>query len=257
MEQRKESPSRQNGLVDFGYKKVRAAEKIRLVQRHFDAIARRYDFSNTVLSMGLDRVWRMEAVKTLSLRPGDSVLDLCGGTAELALLAARNVGVHGRVTLYDINRPMMIEARPKVARARLKSRINYVQGDAGNLALADRSFDAAMVGFGIRNLTDMKQGFREACRVLKHGGRFVCLEFSQPQASWFRALYNFYSFYIMPWFGQILVGSRTAYSYLPESIKLFSTPAKLAGIMEEAGFSKVSYRMLTNGIAAIHVGVKE
>lgn len=257
MEQKQQKSDPRNLENHFGYRKVEPGEKIKLVQQHFDTVAARYDFSNTVLSLGLDRIWRKKAVKMLGLRPGDRILDLCGGTAELALLAAVAAGESGRVTLYDINRAMMLAGKSKVSDARLDNRITFVQGDAEQLSLASASFDAVMVGFGIRNLTHIEKGFQDMNRILKKGGKLLCLEFSQPQTGWFRALYDFYSFYIMPWVGKILVGSRDAYSYLPESIRLFPSPDDLSRIIESAGFSHVHFKGLTNGIAMVHLGIKE
>ena len=256
MEQKQQNRDPRDLENHFGYRKVEPGEKIALVQQHFDTVAPRYDFSNTVLSFGLDRIWRQKAVKILTLKPGDRVLDLCGGTAELALLAAVDVGKNGRVILYDINRAMMLAGRSKVSDARLDDRITYVQGDAERISLADSSFDAVMVGFGIRNLTHLEKGFQEVHRILKKGGKFLCLEFSQPQTGWFRSLYDVYSFFIMPWIGKLLVGSRNAYSYLPESIRLFPSPDELSGIIETAGFSRVQSKTITNGIAIIHTAEK-
>jgi demethylmenaquinone methyltransferase/2-methoxy-6-polyprenyl-1,4-benzoquinol methylase len=158
--------------------------------------------------------------------------------------------------LYDINRMMMESGRRKSSNASSREKILYVQGDAENISFGSKRFDAAMVGFGIRNLTHMEEGFKEMYRVLKPGGRILCLEFSQPTAPLFRWLYDFYSFYIMPFLGLLIVGSRQAYTYLPESIRVFPLPQELSVLLEGIGFSKVTYRKLTNGIAVIHVGVK-
>ena len=246
----------EKAVTCFGYRRVSAAEKGRLVLRHFNTVAARYDFMNTLLSFGLHHLWKRTAVKMLGLRPGERVLDVCGGTADLALLAARAVGPEGRVMVYDINRAMLAAGRPKVAAAHLLRSIAFVQGDAERLACPGSSFDAAMVGFGIRNLTHPEAGFREMHRVLRPGGRLMCLEFSQPVTSWFRRLYDFYSFYFLPLAGRLMVGSWQAYAYLPESIRMFSRPEELAACLSGLGFSQVRYRRLTNGIAGVHVGVK-
>jgi len=240
----------------FGYRRVAAADKGLLVRKHFNTVAARYDLMNTLLSFGLHHLWKRTAVKMLGLKPGDRVLDVCGGTGDLALLAARVVGGRGRVCIYDINRAMLAAGRPKVARSPLAGRIVYLQGDAERLSCPDRSFDAAMVGFGIRNLTHPEKGFQEMHRVLKPGGRIMCLEFSQPTWAWFRWLYDLYSFYFMPLAGRIMVGSWQAYTYLPESIRMFSRPQEVSGVLAQIGFSQVRFRRLTNGIAAVHVGVK-
>jgi demethylmenaquinone methyltransferase / 2-methoxy-6-polyprenyl-1,4-benzoquinol methylase len=239
----------------FGYQRVSPEDKIRLVQRHFDTVARRYDLMNTLLSFGLHHVWKRGGVRMLDLRPGDRVLDVCGGTGDLALLAARAVGPPGRVVLYDFNRAMMAAGRPKIAASGWRH-LELVQGDAQRLSCPDAVFDAAMVGFGIRNVLDMDAGLKEMHRVLKPGGKLMILEFSRPTWGWFRRLYDFYSFAVMPLAGQIAVGSRRAYTYLPESIRLFPGPAELAAILENIGFSGVFFHRLTNGIAVIHLGVK-
>jgi demethylmenaquinone methyltransferase/2-methoxy-6-polyprenyl-1,4-benzoquinol methylase len=160
------------------------------------------------------------------------------------------------VLVYDLNRAMMDAGRSKVAALSLNCGIGFVQGDAEHLALADRSVDAVMVGFGIRNLTHMRQGLQEIFRVLKPGGRLVCLEFSTPPAPWFRRLYDLYSFHLMPLVGRVLVGSWQAYAYLFESIRVFPLPAEFADLFREIGFTWVTYLPLTQGIAVAHLGKK-
>jgi demethylmenaquinone methyltransferase / 2-methoxy-6-polyprenyl-1,4-benzoquinol methylase len=231
-------------------------DKAGYVLRHFTGIADKYDFMNTILSLGLHYLWKRLSVNALGLKPGDRVIDVCGGTADLSILAAKAVGPGGRVTLYDINRAMMEWARPKVAKASLSGRINYVQGDAELMSFPEGSFDAAMVGFGIRNLTNMDKGLHEMYQVLKPGGKMMCLEFSIPTSSWFRFLYDFYSFQLMPLAGKLLAGNRQAYLYLPESIRMFPAADDFAAKMRDTGFSRVTYQRLTNGIAVIYIGVK-
>jgi demethylmenaquinone methyltransferase/2-methoxy-6-polyprenyl-1,4-benzoquinol methylase len=243
-------------LTHFGYRLVPEGEKVKWVYRHFDTVARKYDLMNTLLSFGIHLLWKRNAVRMLDLAPGDRVLDVCGGTADLSILAARRVGPTGTVTLYDMNWKMMQEGRPKVQRAAMHRNVHYTQGDAEHLSFREGTFDAAMVGFGVRNLTHPEAGIREIFRVLRPHGKFMCLEFSTPVWGWFRRLYDFYSFRIMPLVGATLGGSRQAYTYLPESIRLFSLPNELSEAMARAGFVGVRYRRLSNGIAAVHLGTK-
>jgi demethylmenaquinone methyltransferase/2-methoxy-6-polyprenyl-1,4-benzoquinol methylase len=245
-------------MIHFGFQQVPEGEKVAYVRRHFDSVAHVYDFMNTLLSFGIHYAWKRAAVRALGLKGGERVLDVCGGTGDLSLLAARRVGPAGRVILYDINEAMIREGRSKRERERDQERrwIRYALGDAEKIAFPARSFDAAMVGFGIRNVTHMERGFAEMCRVLKPGGRMICLEFSRPTFPVFRWLYDVYSFYIMPWLGEMIAGNRQAYTHLPETIRLFPLPDELSAILKGAGFSRVTYRRLTNGIAVVHLAEK-
>ena len=231
-------------------------EKTIEVKRHFDAVARRYDLMNTVLSFGLHHLWKRRAVGLLELKAEERVVDICGGTGDLALLAAREVGPTGGVILYDINRAMMLAGRQKVFRSGLAGRIWLVEGDAERLAITDKSLDAVLVGFGVRNLARRETGLQEMHRVLRPGGRLLILEFSRPTNPLWRWLYDRYSFSVMPLLGQLVAGSRDAYAYLTTSIRQFPLPEELAATLRNIGFSQVTYHPLTNGIAMIHLAVK-
>ncbi|UCD83066.1 MAG: bifunctional demethylmenaquinone methyltransferase/2-methoxy-6-polyprenyl-1,4-benzoquinol methylase UbiE [Desulfobacterales bacterium] len=240
----------------FGFQRVPREEKADRVLQHFNTVAKNYDFMNSLLSLGIHHLWKRSAVHMMALSPGSRVLDVCGGTGDLAILAAEKIGPEGLVIVYDINRAMILAGLHKVVDTDIEQRICYVQGDAESISFPDADFDAAMVGFGIRNVTHMKKGFEEMYRVLKPGGKMMCLEFSKPTFTPFRWLYDFYSFYIMPFLGELIAGSRQAYTHLPETIRMWPLPDELTEILTGIGFSKVSHRKLTNGIAVIHLAIK-
>ncbi|MBL0712305.1 MAG: class I SAM-dependent methyltransferase [Desulfosarcina sp.] len=246
----------QSHVAQFGYRQMPTPEKVDWVRRHFNRVAPRYDFMNTLLSFGIQYVWKREAIRMMGLAPGDRILDVCGGTADLAIMAADRIGPRGVVVVYDINWAMIQAGVPKLTGKSGAGCIRFVQGDAEKIAFGDNTFDAVMVGFGIRNVTHMQQGFREMYRVLKPGGRFLCLEFSKPVNPLFRRLYDVYSFYVMPFLGRVLAGSAESYACLPETIRLFHLPDEINAILEAIGFGDVRYRRITNGIAVAHIGRK-
>ncbi|MBU4319238.1 MAG: bifunctional demethylmenaquinone methyltransferase/2-methoxy-6-polyprenyl-1,4-benzoquinol methylase UbiE [Proteobacteria bacterium] len=238
----------------YGLDEVSEEEKYRMVANHFTNVAPKYDFMNTLLSFGLHYSWKRAAVNMLSLKHGERLLDVCGGTGDLAEMAFSHTGKNGSVILYDMNFAMMDTGRQK--RLKTKDRILYIQGNAERISFSDNSFDAVIVGFGVRNLTHLGQGFSEMHRVLKKGGRMVCLEFSRPDNPVFRWLYDFYSFNIMPFMGWLFTGSAKAYTCLPETIRMFPLADELLDLLEKTGFSNVHYRKMTGGIAIAHFGMK-
>lgn len=240
----------------YGFKPVLPDEKTKRVVQHFNRIADKYDLMNTILSFGIHHQWKRAAVNLLNLCDGHRVLDVCGGTGDLSILAAQKIKKNGLVAVYDINRAMMEVGREKLRGHPCEGRIRFVQGDAETISFPDGFFDAALVSFGIRNVTHMEKAFKEMHRVLKNGGRLMCLEFSRPKNPIFRRLYDFYSFYMMPCLGRLVVGSGQPYNCLSESIRLFPLPRELSAVLENIGFSPVTYRSLTNGIAVIHLGIK-
>ena len=233
-----------------------AAQKEQAVQKMFTAIAHRYDLNNTLLSLGLHHSWKRLAVKMSGAAAGDTVLDLCTGTGDLAVLLARQVGSDGRVIGLDLNERMLAFGRRKIEKLGL-STITLLTGNAESLQFCDRTFQAATVAFGIRNVTDIKAALGEMHRVLKPGGRAVCLEFSRPVNGSLRMLYDFYSFTLLPRIGRLVSRDQTGvYNYLPASIRAFPDQERFKELFLEAGFSHVTYRNLTGGIVAIHVGMK-
>ena len=240
----------------FGFKPHRVDEKAKNVLSHFNRVAPKYDFMNSVLSFGIHYAWKRKAIRMLDLKPGDQLLDVCGGTGDLAVMSSAYVGKDGCIFIYDINRAMMVTGRDRPENQENRTYIQYIEGDAEQIACRDNRFDAAIVGFGIRNLTHLEKGFREMYRVLKPGGKVMCLEFSKPTNPLFRWLYDFYSFNIMPFVGSVLAGSRQSYACLSQTIRMFASPDELKEILEDIGFEAVSYKRLTNGIAVIHLGYK-
>ena len=247
----------ETGRSRFGIRTFEENEKVRAVRQHFNRVAPKYDFMNSLLSFGIQHVWKRAAIRMLKLRPGDKILDVCGGTGDLSILAAKRTGPKGRAVIYDINWQMIVAGRPKIDPFPELANIAYVQGDAEQISMPDSTFDAAMVGFGIRNLTHLKRGFTEMHRVLKPGGKILCLEFSRPTNPAFRALYDFYSFNIMPLLGQLIAGSSESYACLPETIRMFPLPDELVEMLTGIGFDQVRYTSFTNGIAVAHVGIKQ
>ena len=220
------------------------------VREMFGAIAPRYDLLNHLLSMNIDRRWRRRAVQRLGWQNADRgvYLDLCAGTLDLAAHLAGQAGFQGRVVGADFALPMLRLGRGKAGR------LAAVGADALELPFPDRSFDGCMIGFGIRNLTDLDRGLNEMARVLKPGGRLVILEFGQPQSWPIRPLYLTYFRRLLPLVGRMVSGHATAYAYLPDSVSRFPTPERLAQSVSDAGFQQVGFELLAMGIAAIHWG---
>ena len=242
----------------FGFSSVGEGEKQGLVSQVFDSVADRYDIMNDFMSGGLHRVWKAAMITALHLPKGDKPfrhLDVAGGTGDIAFRALERGGDGLEVTVFDINPNMLAVGEAKAAKKGLE-RVSFVEGNAEELPFEDNSFDAYTVAFGIRNVPDIPKALREAYRVLKPGGRFLCLEFSQVDMPVLDKVYDFYSFKVIPELGAIVGKDRDAYQYLVESIRTFPDQPTFAEAIKEAGFKHVKWDNLTGGIAALHGGWK-
>jgi demethylmenaquinone methyltransferase/2-methoxy-6-polyprenyl-1,4-benzoquinol methylase len=221
----------------------------------FDAIAARYDLLNHVLSAGIDRRWRRRAIESLNLTGHERVLDLCTGTADLAIAAARAQPAAARVVGVDFAGAMLGVGRKKLVRDRLADRVALVRGDATRIPLADRSVDAVTIAFGIRNVDEVGAACREMRRVLRRGGRLAILEFAVPTAPGLSRLYLGYLHHVLPRIGRAVSRHNAAYGYLPASIGAFSSPAEFTQILQDAGFSSISAKGLTFGSVILYTAV--
>ena len=239
--------------TDFGYEQVPEADKARRVGAVFDRVAKRYDLMNDLMSLGLHRLWKAFAISIARPRPGDRVLDVASGSADLAVSLGRRVAPRGEVWLVDINRSMLERGRDRVLDEGLL--LPAVQCDAERLPFPRGYFDCVTVAFGLRNMTHKAQALAEMTRVLKPGGRLVVLEFSKVWKPLERA-YDVYSFKVLPWLGQRVAGDAAAYRYLAESIRMHPGQAELAGMFEAVGLSRVEVFNLAAGVVAVHRGVR-
>ncbi|MBK1726210.1 ubiquinone/menaquinone biosynthesis methyltransferase [Halorhodospira neutriphila] len=238
----------------FGYRQVPVEEKARHVGSVFDSVADRYDLMNDLMSAGLHRLWKRQAIRHTLLRPGHRVLDLAAGTGDLASLALERVGPEGEVVLGDINGPMLARGRDRLIDQGVGPQAAYVRCDAEALPFPDAAFDRVTIGFGLRNVTHKEAALAEMRRILRPGGRAMILEFSQVRAPGLRPLYDFYSFRVMPLMGRLVTHDAESYRYLAESIRVHPDAPTLAGIMEQAGLEDCEYTLLTGGVVAIHTG---
>ncbi len=240
----------------FGFDSVPADEKASKVAGVFTSVARRYDLMNDLMTWGLHRLWKRNAIRLSNVRRGDTVLDLAGGTGDIALRLARAVGPDGSVILADINPSMLAAAQKRLEGHPLASRISIVEADAERLPFADDTFDAVTIGFGLRNVTDQSRAIRDIRRVLKPGGTLVVLEFSRPVAKYVRPFYDAYSFSVLPTMGRLCVHDAQSYRYLAESIRVHPDRDTLKGMMVQEKFADCDYDTMLYGIVAAHVGVK-
>jgi demethylmenaquinone methyltransferase/2-methoxy-6-polyprenyl-1,4-benzoquinol methylase len=243
--------------TDFGYEEIPAAEKQGRVGEVFTSVAQKYDLMNDVMSLGIHRLWKRFTLELCGLRPGHRVLDLAGGTGDLALKQAQMVGETGQVILADINADMLQRGRDRVIDSGLVGRIETIQCNAEVLPFADNHFDCITIAFGLRNVTDKGKALASMQRVLKPGGRLCVLEFSKPVCEPLERLYDLYSFKLLPRMGQLIANDRASYQYLAESIRMHPDQETLKQIMlQQGGFDEVEVHNLCGGIVALHRAFK-
>jgi demethylmenaquinone methyltransferase/2-methoxy-6-polyprenyl-1,4-benzoquinol methylase len=240
--------------VDFGFRQVGRAEKAGMVKEVFASVARRYDVMNDLMSLGVHRLWKREFVAALDPRPQARLLDLAGGTGDISFGWRRRGG--GLALLTDVNEAMLRVGRERAAARGLLDGLSFAVIDAERIALPDRSMDRVSIAFGLRNCTDKDAVLAEARRVLKPGGRFLCLEFSRLRIGALEPAYQAWSFQVLPKLGAAVAKDADSYRYLAESIRTFPDQETLAGMMRSAGFGQVRWRDLSGGIAAIHAGTR-
>jgi len=242
-------------LADFGFERVAWKQKARRVRGVFDSVANRYDLMNDLMSGGLHRLWKRFALELTQLRPGQRALDVAGGTGDLTVGLARQVGREGLVVLTDINAAMLQRGRDRLIDAGLVDNVRYAQANAERLPFPDSSFHCVMIGFGLRNVTDKPAALASMRKVLKPGGQLLVLEFSHPAAA-IAPLYDAYSFQVLPRLGKLVAGDEASYRYLAESIRMHPGQEQLLAMMREAGLEGCRYHNLAGGVVALHRGFK-
>jgi demethylmenaquinone methyltransferase/2-methoxy-6-polyprenyl-1,4-benzoquinol methylase len=245
-----------NDTTHFGYQEVPRSEKARRVADVFDSVAERYDIMNDLMSLGVHRLWKRFAVELAAVRPGQRVLDLAGGSGDLAARFAPLVGAAGEVVLADINAHMLEQGRRRLVDRGIINNVRYAQVNAERLPFPDNSFDCITIAFGLRNVTDKDAALRSMFRALKPGGRALVLEFSKPVAPGLRPLYDLYSFKVLPLLGRFVARDESSYRYLAESIRMHPDQETLKSMMQQAGFERCDYHNLSGGIVALHRGYK-
>jgi demethylmenaquinone methyltransferase/2-methoxy-6-polyprenyl-1,4-benzoquinol methylase len=238
----------------FGYQQVPVNEKVKKVRHVFDSVASKYDIMNDLMSMGIHRIWKKMTLDIANVRAGQKVLDLAGGTGDLALQFAKQAGSTGQVILADINDSML-----EVGRERLLNKgviVDYAQVNAEILPFADNTFDVITIAFGLRNVTDKDKALTSMLRVLKPGGRLLVLEFSELQIKPLKPVYDWYSFNVLPVLGKAIANDAESYQYLAESIRMHPNQEKLKQMMQETGFGRCEYYNLSAGLVALHSGFK-
>jgi len=242
--------------TDFGFERVPRAEKARRVRGVFDSVAPNYDLMNDLMSAGAHRLWKRFTLALANLRPGQCALDIAGGTGDLALGLARQVGPRGFVVLSDINAAMLARGRDRLIDAGFTGNVACVQANAERLPFPDGTFDCITIGFGLRNVTDKSAALTAMRRALKPGGQLLVLEFSQPRLPGLGSLYDAYSFRVLPWLGKVVAHDEASYRYLAESIRRHPDADTLLTMLREAGLEGCRYHNLAGGIVAVHRGYR-
>ncbi len=240
----------------FGFKQVSADRKAGLVREVFESVADRYDVMNDLMSLGAHRLWKDFAVRLSGVHPGDQVLDVASGSGDLARLLIKKVGPTGSVTVTDINSAMLGKGRERTVDSGNIGNVYFVQSDAECLPFSPAAFDFICIGFGLRNVTRQERALASMFNCLRPGGKLVVLEFSRPTTGLLRALYDAYSFTVIPGLGRLVAKDRHSYQYLVESIRKQPPQAELKEMMERAGFERVDFSNLSGGVVAVHTGYK-
>lgn len=249
-------PGRKERTTHFGYREVPESAKENLVADVFHSVAGKYDLMNDLMSLGVHRLWKQFATEASGVRGGFRVLDVAGGTGDLAAKFALRVGWRGQVVLADINSSMLEVGRARLADQGFAGNVAFVQANAENLPFADDYFDRVSIAFGLRNVTHIDQALSSMYRVLKPGGMLLVLEFSRPVVPGLNNLYDAYSFKVLPWLGRVIARDEASYRYLAESIRKHPDQETLKAMMQRAGFERVQYFNLSGGIVALHQGYK-
>lgn len=240
----------------FGFQQVPLEEKVHKVADVFHSVASKYDLMNDLMSFGIHRLWKRFTIERSGVRRGQRVLDLAGGTGDLASKFARLVGAEGKVVLSDINASMLEQGRQRLTDEGIVGNVEYVRANAECLPFPDNYFDCITMAFGLRNVTDKESALRSIFRVLKPGGRALILEFSKPVTPGLSSVYDLYSFKILPKIGKLVTNDEASYQYLAESIRMHPDQQTLKQMMQEAGFEKCDFNNMTGGIVALHSGYK-
>lgn len=244
------------GFTHFGFEDVPHDEKVKRVRGVFDSVADNYDVMNDVMSFGLHRLWKRFTVSLCQLRPGNRILDLAGGTGDLAKRIWPEIGDNGELIVSDINNAMLRNGRDRLINEGIGGNTRYVQANAETLPFPDNYFDVITIGFGLRNVTEKQNALRSMYHCLKPGGRLLILEFSKPVIPGLDKIYDLYSFSVLPKMGKLIANDEASYRYLAESIRMHPDQKTLKSMMQDAGFENTQVYNLTGGIVAVHRGYK-